>query len=83
MLDPNPAVGVKLPRRRAVKPRIVLPLVCIRQVLESVQEPTRSLLVLIVFASMRPGESLALRRKDVLRAASSSTNVSKTRSSIT
>ena len=67
MLNRNPAVGVKLPRRRAVKPTIVLPLVEIRRVLETVNEPTRSLLVLMVFASMRPGEVLALRWNDVLR----------------
>ena len=50
-----------------MKPTIVLPLVEIRRVLEAVNEPTRSLLVLMVFASMRPGEVLALRWNDVLR----------------
>jgi integrase len=35
--------------------------------IEAVREPTKSLLVLIVFASMRPGEALALRWKDILR----------------
>ena len=66
MLDKNPAVGVKLPRQRSVKPPVLLPLVEIRRVLETVPEPTRSLLILIVFASMRPGEAMALRWKDCL-----------------
>ena len=66
MLTKNPAVGVKLPRKHAVKPPVLLPLVEIRRVLQVVPEPTRSILVLIVFASMRPGEVLALRWKDCL-----------------
>ena len=66
MLDKNPAVGVKLPRKRSVKPPVLLPLVEIRRVLDVVPEPTRSLLILIVFASMRPGEAMALRWEDCL-----------------
>ena len=66
MLSKNPAVGVKLPRKRAAKPPVLLPLVEIRRVLQVAPEPTRSLLVTIVFASMRPGEALALRWKDCL-----------------
>jgi integrase len=67
MLDRNPAVGVKLPRKRAVKPPVVLSLAEIRRMIEAVKEPTKSLIMLIVFASMRPGEALALRWKDILR----------------
>jgi integrase len=55
MLDRNPAVGVKLPRKRAVKAPVVLSLTDIRRMIEAVREPTKSLLVLIVFALMRPG----------------------------
>jgi integrase len=66
MLDRNPAVGVKLPRKKAVKPPVVLGLGDIRRIIEAVKEPTKSLLVLIVFASMRPGEVLALRWKNIL-----------------
>jgi integrase len=66
MLEKNPAIGVKLPRKRAVKPPVLLPLAEIRRVLEVVPEPTRSLLILIVFASMRPGEGMALRWEDCL-----------------
>ena len=67
MLDRNPAVGVKLPRKKTVKPTVVLGLRDIRRIIEAVKEPTKSMLVLIVFASMRPGEVLALRWKDILR----------------
>jgi integrase len=67
MLEQNPAVGVKLPRKKAVKPTVVLGLGDIRRIIEAVKEPTKSMLILIVFASMRPGEVLALRWKDILR----------------
>jgi len=67
MLDRNPAVGVKLPRKREVKPTVLLSLADIRQMIERVKEPTKSMIMLIVFASMRPGEALALRWKDILR----------------
>jgi integrase len=67
MLDRNPAVGVKLPRKRAIKPTALLSLADIRRPIETVKEPTKSMIMLIVFASMRPGEVLALRWKDILR----------------
>jgi hypothetical protein len=53
----QPAVGVKLPRKRAVKPTVLLSLTDIRRMIEGVKEPTKSMLILIVFASMRPGEA--------------------------
>jgi integrase len=67
MLVRNPAVGVKLPRKKAVKPTVLLLLGDIRRVIEAVVEPTKSMILLIVFASMRPGEVLALRWKDSFR----------------
>jgi integrase len=66
MLTRNPAAGVKLPRKRAVKPTVLLSLTDIRRMIEAVKEPTKSMMILIVFASMRPGEVLALRWKDIL-----------------
>jgi len=66
MLIKNQTVGVKLPRKRTVTPTASLSLVATRKVLEVVQEPTRSLLILMVFASMRGGEILALRWNDCL-----------------
>jgi integrase len=67
MLAQNPAVGVKLPRKKTVKPTVLLLLGDIRRMIEAVAEPTRSMIIFIVFASMRPGEVLALRWKDMLR----------------
>jgi integrase len=67
MLAQNPAVGVKLPRKKAVKPTVLLLLGDIRRMIEVVEEPTKSMIILIVLASMRPGEVLALRWKDMLR----------------
>jgi integrase len=67
MLVRNPAVGVKLPRKKSVKPTVLLLLGDIRRMIEAVAEPTKSMILLIVFASMRPGEVLALRWKDILR----------------
>jgi integrase len=67
MLSKNPAVGVKLPRKHAVKPTVLLSLYQIRQMIETLPDPTMSLVTLIVFASMRPGEALSLRWKNILR----------------
>jgi len=65
MLDRNPAIGIKLPRRKARKPPVVLELPQIRAMLETLPEPTRSIVTLIVFGSMRVGEVLALRWKRI------------------
>jgi len=67
MLKRNPAIGIKLPRKKARKPAVILPLADIRRMIETVQEPTKSIIILIVFASMRVGEALALRWKNILR----------------
>jgi integrase len=60
MLKSNPAIGIKLPRKKARKPTVILPLADIRRMIETVQEPTKSIIILIVFASMRVGEALAV-----------------------
>jgi integrase len=53
------------PRRRARKAPVLLELPQIRAMLEELPEPTRSIVVLIVFGSMRVGEALALRWKRI------------------
>ena len=63
MLERNPAVGVKLPRKKSRKPPVVLTLPQIRAMLEELPEPTKSIVTLIVLGSMRVGEVLALRWK--------------------
>jgi integrase len=67
MIDRNPAVGVKLPRAKPVKPPVVLLFPHIRQMIEKLEDPTKAIVTLIVFASMRIGEILALRWNDILR----------------
>jgi integrase len=61
MIEKNPAIGVKLPRRKQRKPTILLPLATIAKLVELLPEPTKSIVVLIVFGSLRIGEVLALR----------------------
>ena len=65
LIPKNPAVGVKLPRRKVRKPPLVLSLPDIRRMIEAVPEPSKSLVTLIVFASLRVGEVLGLRWKRV------------------
>ncbi len=66
MLDRNPAIGVKLPRKKSRRPTVLLLLADIRRMIEVLPEPSRSIVILIVFASMRVGEVLALRWKRIL-----------------
>ena len=65
MLERNPAIGVKLPRKKSRKPPVILTLPQIRAMLEELPEPTKSIVTLIVFGSMRVGEVLALRWKRI------------------
>jgi integrase len=65
MVEKNPAIGVKLPRRKQRKPTILLPLATIGKLIELLPEPTKSVVVLIVFGSLRIGEVLALRWRHI------------------
>lgn len=62
----NPAVGVRLPRRRSRKPPVLLNRHDIRRVIDALPEPTKSLVTLIVVGSLRVGEAVALRWGRVL-----------------
>jgi len=57
----NPAQGVRLPRKKARKPPVVLAKQDIRRVIEGLREPTKSLVTLMVVGSLRVGEIAALR----------------------
>jgi integrase len=61
----NPAIGVKLPRKKQRKPTILLPLASIGKLIELLPEPTKTVVVLIVFGSLRIGEVLALRWRHI------------------
>ena len=66
MIEKNPAIGVKLPRKKQRKPTILLPLATIGKLIELLPEPTRTVTALIVFGSLRIGEVLALRWHHIL-----------------
>ena len=57
----NPAQGVRLPRKKARKPPVVLAKQDIRRVIEGLREPTKSIVTLMVVGSLRVGEVAALR----------------------
>src|SRR6201997_4020974 len=60
MVEKNPAIGVKLPKKQR-KPTILLPLATIGKLIDLLPERTKTVVVLIVFGSLRIGEVLALR----------------------
>jgi integrase len=62
----NPAVGVRLPRKKSRKPPVVLAKQDIRRVIEALPEPTKSIVTLMVIGSLRIGEAVALRWGKVL-----------------
>ena len=66
LIPKNPAIGVRLPRRKSRKAPVVLSLVDIKRIIEEIPEPSKSIITLIVFASLRVGEVLALRWKRVM-----------------
>ena len=66
MVRLNPAVGVRLPRRRSRKPTVLLSREDIRRVIDALPEPTKSIVTLIVVGSLRVGEAVALRWGRVL-----------------
>jgi integrase len=61
MIGKNPAIGVKLPRKKQRKPTILLPLATVGDLIKLLPEPTKTVVVLVVFGSLRIGEVLALR----------------------
>ena len=65
MLEKNPAIGVKLSRRKQRKPTILLPLAIIGKLIALLPEPTKTVVTLIVFGSLRIGEVLALRWRHI------------------
>ena len=65
IVENNPAIGVKLPRKKQRKPTILLPLATIGKLIDLLPEPTKTVVVLIVFGSLRIGEVLALRWRHI------------------
>ena len=57
----NPAQGVRLPRKKARKPPVLLAKQDIRHVIDALPEPAKSIAALMVVGSLRIGEVTALR----------------------
>ena len=66
LINRNAAIGVKLPTKKPSKPTRLLTFSQIKEVIENLPEPTKTIVTLIVFGSMRVGEALALRWNDIL-----------------
>ena len=56
----KPAQGVRLPRKKARKPPVLLAKQDIRRVIDALPEPTKSIVTLMVVGSLRIGEVTAL-----------------------
>src|SRR5215469_17351911 len=65
ILRVNPAQGVRLPRKKARKPPVLLAKPDIRLVIDNLPEPTKSIVTLMVVGSLRIGEVAALRWEKV------------------
>ena len=61
LLTANPALGVRLPRKKARKPPVVLAKQDIRRVIDALPEPTKSIVTLMIVGSLRIGEVTAFR----------------------
>ncbi len=61
LLTGNPTQGVRLPRKKARKPPVVLAKQDIRRLIDALPEPTRSIVTLVIVGSLRIGEVTALR----------------------
>ena len=61
LLTANPTQGVRLPRKKARKPPVVLAKQDIRRLIDGLPEPTRSIVTLVIVGSLRIGEVTALR----------------------
>ncbi len=66
LIERNTAIGVKLLKKKPSKPNQLLSFPQIKAVIEHLPEPTKTIVTLIVFGSMRVGEALALRWNDIL-----------------
>ncbi len=60
-VEVNPVGGITLPPKRSIRPRRALNTKEVQQLLAHLQEPCRTIVVLILLTGMRIGEVLALR----------------------
>lgn len=60
-VEVNPVGGITLPPKRSIRPRRALAANEVQQLLQHLQEPCRTIVILILLTGMRIGEVLALR----------------------
>lgn len=64
-LEANPAVGLRLPDKRSVQPKVTLQPFEAARLLDQLREPSRTLVFLIAVTGMRVSELLGLQWSDV------------------
>jgi integrase len=67
-VESNPALGVRLPRKRSVQPKITFERSQVARILEALEEPYRTIVLVDAVTGMRASELFALRWSDGLRA---------------
>ena len=65
MSETNPALGVRLPSMRTVRPKITLEPSQVAGILEALEEPYRTIVLLDAVTGMRASELFALQWSDV------------------
>jgi integrase len=64
-VDSNPALGVRLPSRRTVRPKITFEPSQVGRILEALQEPHRTMVLLAAVTGMRASELVGLKWSDM------------------
>ena len=64
-VDSNPALGIRLPRRRSVQPKTTFEPSQIGRILEALKEPHRTMVMLAAVTGMRASELIALQWSDI------------------
>jgi integrase len=64
-VESNPALGVRLPRKRSVQPKITFEPSQVARILEALKEPYRTIVLVDAVTGMRASELFALRWSDV------------------
>lgn len=64
-VDSNPALGIRLPRRRCVQPKTTFEPSQVGRILEALKEPHRTMVMLAAVTGMRASELIALKWSDI------------------
>jgi integrase len=64
-VESNPALGVRLPRKRTVRPKVTFEPSQVARILNALQEPHRTMVLLVAVTGMRASELFGLKWSDV------------------